>query len=145
MADGFDIGSYPADSTRQAMFISEGRKKAKIIGVILTVLFGINAARDLVCIFIPAPSYLINLTVHTLLTICAVKFIGGSNKARLLLGVLYFAALILSAPALLSSLLVFAAMIVITIPVLAVYIILIYFTLFDESVKAYCKQSKENL
>lgn len=145
MADGSDIGSDPAESTRQAMIISDGRKKAKITGVILTVLFGISAAGDLVRIFIPAPSYLINLTVHTLLIICAVKFIGGSNKARLLLGVLYLAALILSAPALLSSLLVFATMIVITIPVLAGSIILIYFTLFDESVKAYCKQSKENL
>ena len=132
-------------SIDQVVLIEDGRKRAKIVGVIFIVLCAFDGLGDIVRLFdmISPVYYLIQVILDTLAIILAVRFIKGSNIARVILGAVYlavFAVILLGA---MLSLLTFALSIL-TLPVIVFLGVFVKLTLFDKSVKAYCKQIENN-
>lgn len=130
-------------SIDQVVLIEEGRKKSRITGVIFIVLCAFDGLGDVVSLFnmISPAYYLVQIILDVLAIAAAVRFIKGSNTARVILGAVYYAAFVIILLGAVLSLFAFAYSIL-ALPVVVFLAVFVKLTLFDKGVKAYCKQSE---
>ncbi|MCM1524491.1 MAG: hypothetical protein NC120_08550 [Ruminococcus sp.] len=134
----------------QAALINKGRKKAKVIGVLFVGMVILSSLGDLFD-FSQGIAYWAGARLANVLVIAGgVLFIKGNNTARIVLGVIYSAVTLVAAFILVPAVMTAFSMspsagaygLVMTLLILGVCGIFVWFTLFDKSVKAYCKQPK---
>lgn len=132
-------------SIDQVVLIEDGRKKARTTGVIFIVLCAFDWLGDVVSLFnmISPGFYLVQIILDVLAIAAAVRFIKGSNIARVILGAVYYAVFVIISFGAVLSLFTFAFSIL-TLPVIVFLGVFVKLTLFDKSVKAYCKQIENN-
>ena len=137
-------------SEEELAFIKKGKTKAKVIGIIYLVICGINTLKTLFDFSGGIAYWIGGMAAMILFIAIGVMFIKGKNGGRIALGVFFCICAALSLLIFVPSLISTAAYgstallfgVLSSLISLAIIGVPIWFTLFDKSVKAYCKSNK---
>ncbi|MCI7767380.1 MAG: hypothetical protein MSJ26_05275 [Oscillospiraceae bacterium] len=128
----------------------KGRLKAKVVGIIYLVICGINTFKTVLDFSGGIAYWIGGMAAMILLIAVGVMFIKGKNGARIALGVIFCLSTLLTLMILIPSFIgaskaglqVILFGVVMSIIPFGINLALIWLTLFDKSVKFYCKSKQ---
>ncbi|MGN1102111.1 MAG: hypothetical protein ACI4RG_07955, partial [Huintestinicola sp.] len=136
---------------KQRELARKGKIKVMILGILYLIFCGINILKAIPDLSLGLPYWIGEMAALLLFTFIGVMFIIGKNSGRIALGVIFCISaailLLILVPSLISTAAygstallygVFSSLIS-----LALIGVPIWFTLFDKSVKAYCKSKQQ--
>lgn len=136
---------------KQRELARKGKIKVMVLGILYLIFCGINILKALPDLSEGLPYFIGEMAALVLFTAIGVMFVKGKNSGRIALGVIFCISAALSLLIFVPSLISTAAYgstallygVLSSLISLAIIGVPIWFTLFDKSVKAYCK-SKQN-
>lgn len=136
---------------KQRELVRKGKIKVMVIGILYLIFCGINILKAIPDLSEGLPYFIGEMAALLLFTAIGVLFIRGKNSGRIALGVVFcisaaimlliFVPSLISTAAYGSTALIFGVLS--SLISLAIIGIPIWFTLFDKSVKAYCKSKQQ--
>ncbi|MBP0957086.1 MAG: hypothetical protein J5997_06945 [Oscillospiraceae bacterium] len=130
----------------------KGKIKVMVIGILYLIFCGINILKAIPDLSEGLPYFIGEMAALILFTAIGVMFVKGKNSARIALGVIFCISAALSLLIFVPSLISTAAYgstallfgVLSSLISLAIIGVPIWFTLFDKSVKAYCKSKQKD-
>lgn len=130
----------------------KGKIKVMVLGILYLIFCGINILKALPDLSEGLPYFIGEMAALVLFTAIGVMFVKGKNSGRIALGVIFCISAALSLLIFVPSLISTAAYgstallygVLSSLISLAVIGVPIWFTLFDKSVKAYCKSKQKD-